>query len=101
DRDDGVAGPHLLGEADGAGHIDAGRAAHAQALVFHEIEDDRHRLLVGNEIRLVDLDVLDQAGDAPKTDAFGNGAAVRHGGFAVGEQVVHGGALRIGDADDD
>ena len=35
-----------------------------------QIEDDRHRLLVGNQIGLVDLDVFDDRGDAPKPDAF-------------------------------
>ena len=47
-RDDGVAGPKVLGQADGAGDVDAGRAAEAEAFVFQEVEDDRQRFLVGD-----------------------------------------------------
>src|SRR3954463_9768414 len=45
-RNDGVAWPHLVGEPDRAGHVDAGRAAHAQPLVLEQVENHRYRLLV-------------------------------------------------------
>ncbi len=99
--DDGVAGPHVSGETNRAGDIDSARSAEAQPLVLQQVEDDRDRFLVGNQICLVDLDVLDQVGHASKPDALGDGAAFRHLGLSAREQIVHGGALRIGDADDD
>ena len=99
--DDGVARPQVLGKPDRARDVDAGRAAHAQAFVLEQIEDDRHRLLVRNQVGLVDLDVLDQRRDAPEPDAFGDRAALRRLGLAVRKQIVHGRALRVGDADDD
>jgi hypothetical protein len=43
-----VAGPHLLGQPDRAGDIDARRAAQAQAFMLEQVEDDRQRLLVGD-----------------------------------------------------
>ena len=42
------------GQADGAGNVDPGRAAQAQAFVLEEVEDDRQRLVVGDQISLVD-----------------------------------------------
>ena len=73
--DDGLARARVLGEPDRAGDVDAGRAAEAKPLVLEQIEDDRHRLLVGNEIGLVDLDVVDDRRDAAEPDALGDRAA--------------------------
>ena len=64
--DDGVARPQVLGQPDRAGDVDAGRAAQAQPFVLEQVEDDRHRFLVGNQIGLVDLDVLDDRRHAPR-----------------------------------
>ena len=44
DGDDGVAGAEILRQPDGAGDVDAGRAAEAEALVLEQVEDDRHAL---------------------------------------------------------
>ena len=59
------------------------------------------RFLVGNEIGLVDFDVLDDRSDPAEPDAFGYRAAFGRFGLAVLEQMIHGGAARIGDADRD
>ena len=59
------------------------------------------RFLVGNEIGLVDLHVLDDRRDAAEPDAFGDRAALARLGLAMREQIVHRRAARIGDADDD
>ena len=69
--------------------------------MLEQIEDDRHRFLIGDEIGLLDLDVLDDRRDAPEPDAFGDRAAFGRLRFAMGEQIVHRGAARIGAADDD
>ena len=81
--------------------LGTGGAAKAEALVFDEIEDDRHRFLIGNEIGLVDFDTIDDRRHAAKPDAFGNRTAF--GGFrlTILEQVVHRRAARIGNADCD
>ena len=78
DGHDGVAGAELLGQANGAGDIDAGRAAEAEAFVLEQIEDDRQRLLVGNLIGGVDRRVFEILGDAALADALGD-----RGAFAI------------------
>ncbi len=67
--------PEFPRQPDRAGDIDAGRAAEAKALVLQKIEDDRHRLLVGNEVGLVHFDAFDDRRHAAETDAFGDRAA--------------------------
>src|SRR3954470_19007278 len=61
-RDDGLARTQILGEADGARDVDTRRAAEAEPLVLEQVEDDRYRLFVGDQVRLFDLDVLDDRG---------------------------------------
>src|SRR3954470_12708555 len=100
-RDDGLARPQLLGEADSAGDVDAGRAAKAEAFVLEQIEYDRYGLFVGNEIGLLDFDVVDDRRHAAEPDAFGDRAALGGFSLALGEQVVHRGAARISNADHD
>ena len=56
-RHDGLAGPKLLGEPDRAGDVDAGRAAEAKPLVFKQVVDHGHGLLVRDEVSFVDLGV--------------------------------------------
>ena len=70
-------GPMSLRHADGAGDIDAGRAAHAQALMLQQIEDDGQGFLVGNLIGVVDRRAFQIGGDAALADAFGDRGAVR------------------------
>ena len=43
--------------------------------MLQEVEHDRHRLLVGDQVGLVDLDVLDDRRDPAEPDAFGDRAA--------------------------
>src|SRR5215467_1579977 len=69
--------------------------------MFEHIEYERERFFVRDEIGLVDLDVLDDRGHPAETDPFGNGAAFRRLGLAILEQMIHGSAARIGDADRD
>src|SRR5262245_3773736 len=52
---DRLARAKILGQPDGAGDIDAGRAAEAEPLLLEQIENNGQRFLIGNEIGLVDL----------------------------------------------
>ena len=61
----------------------------------------RDRLLVGDQIGLLALDVLDDRRHAAEPDAFGDRAAFARLGLAVREQIVHRGAARVGAADHD
>ena len=70
-----MAGAEVLGEANGAGDVDAGGTAEAEPFMQQQIEDQRDRLVVGDEIGLVDLEVGDDRGDAPEPDALGDRAA--------------------------
>src|SRR6185312_12925300 len=72
-RNDGVAWPHLLGEPDGAGDVDAGRAAHAQPFVLEQVENHRYRLLVANLIGDIDRGIFQVLGNAALANAFGDG----------------------------
>ena len=69
--------------------------------MLEQIENNRHGFLVGNEIGLVDFQVLDDRRDAAKSDALGDRATVARLGLAMGEQIVHAGAAGIGKPDDD
>src|SRR5580704_14772456 len=106
DRHDGVAGAELLGQPNGAGDIDAGRAAEAEPLVLEQIEDDRHRFRVGDLIGEIDRRIFQVLGDAALADAFGDrGAfrlqragrvvAVERGAHRIGERDAHGVAARF------
>src|SRR5712691_1444648 len=99
DRHDRVTAAELLGEPDRAGDIDAGRATQAQTLVFQKVEDHRYRFFVWDDVRFIDLDVLDHGRDAAEADAFGDGIALRNLRLAMGEEIVHGRAFRVGAAD--
>ena len=41
-------GPISLGQPDRAGDVDPGGAAQAQPFLLEQVEDDRHRFLVGD-----------------------------------------------------
>src|SRR5262249_54612228 len=71
-RDDGMAGPHLLGESDSARHIDPARPAKAKPFLAQEVEDDGQRLGIRDLIGLVDLRPFQVGGDATLADAFGD-----------------------------
>src|SRR5262249_46984319 len=98
DRYDGVAGPELAGETDRARHVDARGAAEAQAFVLEEIEDDRHRLMVGNLGGAVYRIVFQGPGDAALADALGDRGALRLE-HAVGVEAVERRAHRVGERD--
>src|ERR1019366_4215644 len=98
---DGVAGAELFRQPNGARHIDAGRTAEAETFVQKKIEDQRDRLFVWHEIGLVYLHVCDDRRDAAKPDALGDRAALARFRLAMREKIIHRGAARIGDADDD
>src|SRR5262249_751610 len=70
-------GAEFAREPDGAGDIDAGRAAEEQSLVPQQVEHDRHRLFIGDLIRRVDRQAFEILRDAALADAFGDGAALR------------------------
>ena len=106
DGHDGVARAELLRQANGAGDIDAGRAAEAKAFVFEQIEDDRHRLVVRNLVGGIDRRAFEIFGDAALADALGDrGAfrlqragrvvAVERGAHRIGERDAHGVAERF------
>ena len=93
-------GPRSLRHADRAGDIDAGRAAHAQAFMFQQIEDDGQGFLVGNLIGVVDRRAFEIGGDAALADAFGDRGALRFQ-FAGLDPGIDRGAQRIGGGDAD
>ena len=62
----------LARQPDGAGDVDAGRAAEAETFFQEKIEDDLDRFIVGHEVWLVDANVFDDRRDAAKPDAFGD-----------------------------
>src|SRR5215510_9122644 len=47
---DCLAWTKILGQPDGAGDIDAGRAAEAEPLMLEQVENQGQRFLIGNEI---------------------------------------------------
>src|SRR5579885_312711 len=96
-----MAGPELLRQANGAGNIDAGRAAEAEPLVFDQVEDERQRLFIRDQVGFVDFETLDDRRDPAESDAFGNRAAFGRFGFAILEQMIHRRAARIGAPGDD
>ena len=69
--------------------------------MLEQVEDERQRFFVGNEIGLVDFQSVDDRSDAAEPDAFGDRAAFGRRCLAVLEQMVHRRAARIGDTDDD
>src|SRR5262249_45610882 len=101
DGDDRFAGSKLLRQPDGAGDIDSGGAAEAEALMLEQVENEGQRFLVGYQVGFVDFQSVDDRRDAAKADAFGYGAAFGRFCLAILEQMVHRRPARIGDADDD
>src|SRR6516162_9820687 len=101
DGDDNVAGPKILGEPHRTRDVDGRGSAKAQALMLEQVEEIGHRLGVGNHIDLVDTHIGNDRGDAPEADAFRDRAALRRLCLATGEEIIHRGAPRVGDADDD
>src|SRR5215467_7540848 len=83
--DDGMAGAKLLGEPNCTGHIDARGAAEAKAFVLQQVENHRHRLLVGDLIRDVDWHAFEILCDAALTDPLGDRGAF---GFQSPGRVV-------------
>src|SRR5262245_11690499 len=57
DRHDGLAGAEILREPHRTRDIDRARSAEAEPLMLEQIEDERQRLLVGNEVGLLAFDV--------------------------------------------
>src|ERR1043166_5806767 len=99
--DDGMSRAQFLGELDCAADVDTRRAAEAQAFVLQQVENDRYRLFIRNDVGLVDLDIGDDGRDAPKPYALGDRVARRRFRFAARKQIVHREAARVGDADND
>ena len=69
--------------------------------MFEQIEDDRQRLFVGNEVGLVDFYAVDDRRHAAEPNAFGYRAAFGRFRLAILEQMKHRRAPRIGDTDCD
>src|SRR6516162_4818652 len=100
DGDDNVAGPKILGEPHRTRDVDGRGSAKAQALMLEQVEEIGHRLGVGNHIGLVDTHIGNDRGDAPEADAFRDRAALRRLCLATGEEIIHRGAARFGNADE-
>src|SRR6218665_1957006 len=97
-RDDGLARPEVTGEPDGAGDIDARRAAEAEALMLEQVEHIGQGFAVGDLVGVIDGEILEVGGDAALADALGDRVA---GGFELSglEILVERGALGVGEAD--
>ncbi len=67
--------------------------------MLEQIEDDRQRFVVGDEISLVDFDIFNDRRHAAEADAFGDRAAFSCFCLAVLEQMIHRRAARICHAD--
>ena len=65
--------PEYARQAQGPGDVDPRRAPKAQPFVLEKIEDDRHRLFVGNLIRDVDRRAFEILGDPTLADFLGDG----------------------------
>src|SRR5262249_12776136 len=70
DSDDCAAWTEILGQAHCSRHVNAAGAAETEPLMLEQIEDIRHRLGVGNEIGLIDVDISDDGCNASKANAF-------------------------------
>ena len=101
DSDDCAAWTEILGQTHCPRHVNATGAAETEPLMLEQIEDIRHRLGVGNEIGLIDVDISDDGCNATKANAFGDRTALGWFSLSTGEKIVHRGAARVGDADDD
>ena len=93
-----MAGPQFAGKADGAGNVDAGRAAKAQTLFLDQVENDRKRFLVGHLEGKVRSEAVKIGGDASLADAFRDRASISLQ-FTAGVEGVQCGAERIGERD--
>ena len=100
DGHDGVAGAEFLGQPDGAGDIDAGRAAEAQAFVLEQVEDDRQRFFVGDlkAKSIVSPSRLAVMRPWPMPSVIEVPSALQ---LAVRVEAVERGAQRIGERDRD
>ena len=78
----------MLGQAHGAGDINAGRAAHAQALVAQQVEDVGQGFLVADGECCIDLGLGDIIGHVVDPNALDNGAARAGLQLAVAEILV-------------
>ena len=78
-------GPELAGEADGAGDVDARRAAEARGPLRQKVEDDRHRLVVRDLVGAVDRRAFEVGGDPALADALGDRGAL---GLQLAGRVV-------------
>ena len=111
-RHDPVPRPQVARHADRPGDVDPGRRPHAEALLAQELEDERHRLRVGDAVGHVDAQALEVRGDPPLADALGHRRALglqravrvvvpERRAFRVGEPDPHrgrAGAQPLGDA---
>ena len=100
DRHDRMPGAKVLCQSDGSGNIDARRPAHAKTLVFHQIEQDRQRLFVGDLVGVIDRRPFEISRDPPLTDTLDDRRTfgLQHAGL---DPAVDRGASRIGDRDAD
>ena len=96
--DDRAAGTELARQPDGAGDVDARRAAEQQSFLLDQVEDDPQRFVVGDAVGEIDRGRLEIAGDARLADPFGDrGAfALQHAARVIG---VERSAERIGEGD--
>jgi len=70
-----MARAQIFGQAHGAGNVDAGRSAKAEALVLQQVEDGFDRLGVGDAVSKIDRRVFKIFRDAALADALSDGSA--------------------------
>ena len=72
-----MARPHIAGHCHRARDVDGRRSTEIQALVAHQVVDDRKRLGIGKAVGCVDRRLGKIGGDPPLADALGNRIAFR------------------------
>src|ERR1700678_128057 len=88
DRDDGVAGPHLLRERRRRRHIDSRGASEQQTFFPQKAINEVHGLRIRDAQRIIDRGTLEIRGHPAGADAFRDRRAAVGFQFAVLEVVV-------------
>ena len=67
-----MAGAEVLGEPNGAGDVDRGRAAEAEAFFLYQVEDVGQRFGIADLVAEVGREAFEVRGDAALADALGD-----------------------------
>jgi hypothetical protein len=67
-----MARSELSGQPNGAGNVDARRAAETKPLMFEQVEDERDRFFIADLVGVVDGNAFEIGGDAALSDTLGD-----------------------------